>query len=147
MSSLWSWKTHKHGKTVKGIQRFKYPHCDQTFPENLNTLYYNRHLSSDEVYTILQSHVEGNSLRGVSRITGRAYGTVVSLIIDASNKAQTANLGIQMTGVVTKDYWAKNMSIILEKIAPQRLERTNGIIRQKTGRWHRRQNKFGKMWS
>ena len=25
----------------------------------------------------------------------------------------------------------------------QRLERTNGIIRQQTGRWHRRQNKFG----
>ena len=28
----------------------------------------------------------------------------------------------------------------------QRLERTNGIIRQQTGRFHRRQNKFGKLW-
>lgn len=28
----------------------------------------------------------------------------------------------------------------------QRLERTNGVIRQQTGRWHRRQNKFGKVW-
>lgn len=28
----------------------------------------------------------------------------------------------------------------------QRLERTNGIVRQQTGRWHRRQNKFGKIW-
>jgi insertion element IS1 protein InsB len=28
----------------------------------------------------------------------------------------------------------------------QRLERTNGIMRQQTGRWHRRQNKFGKLW-
>ena len=27
----------------------------------------------------------------------------------------------------------------------QRLE-TNGIVRQQTGRWHRRQNKFGKVW-
>ncbi len=27
----------------------------------------------------------------------------------------------------------------------QRLERTNGIVRQQTGRWHRRQNKFGKL--
>ena len=26
------------------------------------------------------------------------------------------------------------------------LERTNGIVRQKTGRWHRRQNKFTKVW-
>ena len=32
------------------------------------------------------------------------------------------------------------------KEKPQRLERTNGIVRQQTGRWHRRQNKFGKMW-
>jgi insertion element IS1 protein InsB len=29
----------------------------------------------------------------------------------------------------------------------QRLERTNGIIRQQNGRWHRRQNKFGKRWA
>ena len=28
----------------------------------------------------------------------------------------------------------------------QRLERTNGIVRQQTGRWHRRANKFGKLW-
>ena len=28
----------------------------------------------------------------------------------------------------------------------QRLERTTGIVRQQTGRWHRRQNKFGKLW-
>ena len=28
----------------------------------------------------------------------------------------------------------------------QRLERTNGIVRQQTGRWHRRQNKFAKIW-
>jgi IS1 family transposase len=28
----------------------------------------------------------------------------------------------------------------------QRLERINGIVRQQTGRWHRRQNKFGKVW-
>lgn len=32
------------------------------------------------------------------------------------------------------------------KARTQRLERTNGIIRQQTGRWHRRQNKFGKLW-
>ncbi len=81
-------RAHKHGKTNKGIQRYKCPHCERTFPENLNSLYYNRHLSPEEVHTILQSHAEGSSLRGVSRISGRAYGTVVSLIRDASQKAQ-----------------------------------------------------------
>jgi hypothetical protein len=28
----------------------------------------------------------------------------------------------------------------------QHLERTNGILRQQKGQWHRRQNKFAKMW-
>jgi hypothetical protein len=32
------------------------------------------------------------------------------------------------------------------KKGTQRLERTNGILRQNTGRWHRLQNKFGKIW-
>ena len=32
------------------------------------------------------------------------------------------------------------------KTLTQRNERTNGILRQQTGRWHRRQNKFGKVW-
>jgi len=32
------------------------------------------------------------------------------------------------------------------KIETQRLERTNGILRQQTGKWHRHQNKFAKVW-
>ena len=36
---------------------------------------------------------------------------------------------------------------VIGKENTQRLERTNGIVRQQTGRWHRRQNKFGKLWS
>ncbi len=32
------------------------------------------------------------------------------------------------------------------KSGTQRLERTNGILRQQTGRWHRHQNKFAKAW-
>jgi IS1 family transposase len=34
----------------------------------------------------------------------------------------------------------------ISKALTQRLERTNGTLRQQTGRWHRRQNKFGKLW-
>jgi IS1 family transposase len=34
----------------------------------------------------------------------------------------------------------------ISKDKTQRLERTNGIISQQTGRWHRRQNKIGKVW-
>jgi len=80
-------KVHKHGKTEKGQQRYKCPCCGKTFPEHFDSLYYGRHLTQEEVHTILQAQTEGSSLRGVSRIGGRAYGTVVSLIRSASQKA------------------------------------------------------------
>ena len=35
---------------------------------------------------------------------------------------------------------------LIGKQNTQRLKRTNGIILQQTGRWHRRQNKFSKLW-
>ena len=81
-------KVHKHGRTEKGWQRYKCPHCGKTFPEHFDSLYYGRHLDQDEVRTILQAHAEGSSLQGISRISGRAYGTVVSLVREASQKAQ-----------------------------------------------------------
>ena len=34
----------------------------------------------------------------------------------------------------------------ISKVLTQRFTRTNGTLRQQTGRWHRRQNKFGKLW-
>jgi transposase-like protein len=81
-------KLHKHGRTRKGRQRFKCPKCQQTFTESFDTIYYRRQVSQQEVHTILQSHSEGSSLRGVSRISLRAYGTVASIIRQASQKAQ-----------------------------------------------------------
>ena len=51
------------------------------------------------------------------------------------------------------DGWAGYERILTSEVThiigtdkTQRIERTNGIIRQQTGRWHRRQNKFGKVW-
>lgn len=51
------------------------------------------------------------------------------------------------------DGWAGYRRVIPEefdhkvgKQGTQRLERTNGIVRQQTGRWHRHQNKFAKVW-
>jgi insertion element IS1 protein InsB len=35
----------------------------------------------------------------------------------------------------------------ISKALTQRVERTLGIVRQQTGRWHWRQNKFSKLWN
>ncbi len=81
-------KTDKHGQTSKGSQRYFCPACKQSFTDTFDTIYYRRQLKPDEVQTILQSHCEGSSLRGVARISGRAYGTIVNLVRGASQKAQ-----------------------------------------------------------
>ena len=41
---------------------------------------------------------------------------------------------------------SQEINHVIGKDNTQQLERTNGILRQQTGRWHRRQNKFGKIW-
>ena len=81
-------KTHKHGKTSKGSQRYRCPLCKQTFTDTFDTIYYRRQVREEEVRIVLQSHCEGTSLRGISRVSGLSYNTGVSLIRAASQKAQ-----------------------------------------------------------
>jgi transposase-like protein len=81
-------QTYKHGKTSKGSQRYRCPNCKQTFTNTCDTIYYRRQVSEEEVRIVLQSHCEGTSLRGMSRISGLSYNTGVSLIRAASQKAQ-----------------------------------------------------------
>lgn len=40
----------------------------------------------------------------------------------------------------------ENVEHHIGKDKTQKIERTNGILRQQTGRFHRRQNKFSKRW-
>ena len=85
-------KAHKHDRTNKGNQRFKCPQCGQTFTETINTMYYRRQVTpEEEVGTIIQSHAAGTRLRGVVRVSHRAYGTVGSIVRRASHKAQLAH--------------------------------------------------------
>jgi transposase-like protein len=79
-------RTRKHGKTSKGSQRFFCPSCRQTFSETLNTLYYRRQVNKEDIQIVLQSYAEGMSFRGISRISGLAYNTVVRIIQAANQK-------------------------------------------------------------
>lgn len=51
------------------------------------------------------------------------------------------------------DDWGGCERVLPPEIEPQigkdrtqKLKRTNDLVRPQTGRWHRRQNKFGKVW-
>lgn len=52
-------KSHKHGCTSKGSQRFYGPNCTQTFTDTFDAIYYRRQLTPQEGHTILQFHTPG----------------------------------------------------------------------------------------
>jgi hypothetical protein len=79
-----------------------------------------------------------------------SYNTGVSLIRAASQKAQLVH-NAQVQAVDTDAIAADEIWSVVEKnngnACPKNsLPRTNGILRQQTGRCHRRQNKFAKVW-
>jgi transposase-like protein len=100
-----------------GHQRYLCPACHQTFSESFDSVYYRRHVSSEQIRQVLQAHSEGSSLRGISRTTGLAYNTVVSIVRAASQKAQLVHnaevQAVQTEEVSADEMWsfvAKNKS-------------------------------------
>jgi transposase-like protein len=115
-------KTHKHGKTSSCCQRYRCPNCKQTFTNTFDTIYYRRQVSEEKVRIVLQSHCEGTSLRGISRISGLSYNTGVSLIRAGSQKAQLVHnaqvQAIDTDAVSADEMWSfveKNKSIVCRR--------------------------------
>ena len=74
-------------------------------------------MSEEQIRQVLQAHSEGSSLRGVSRTSGLAYNTVVSLIRAASQQAQLVHnaevQAVETEEVSADELWsfvAKNKS-------------------------------------
>jgi transposase-like protein len=107
-------RVHKHGKTQKGVERFKCPACTNTFTETFDTVYYRRQVSEAEMHTILQSHQEGVSIRGISRISGRAINTVTQIVKQSSEKAQMVH-NQEVTQVDTDEIVADELWSYVEK--------------------------------
>jgi transposase-like protein len=112
-------KAQRHGKMPNGHQRYLCPAYHQTFSESFDSLYYRRPVSSEQIRQVLQAHSEGSRLRGMSRTTGLAYNTVVSIIRAASQKAQLIhNQVVQAveTQADTNGFYPMRSNIILAKI-------------------------------
>lgn len=106
-----------------GHQRYLCPVCQQTFSESFDSLYYRRHVNPEQIRQVLQAHSEGSSLRGISRITGLAYNTVVSLVRAASQKAQLVHnaevQAVETEEVSADELWSfvsKNRNSVAPKI-------------------------------
>jgi len=107
-------KAHKHGKMPNGYQRYFCPACRQTFNERFDTLYYHRHVTPEQIRQALQAHSEGSSLRGISRTSGLAYNTVVSIVRAASQRAQQVHNG-ETEAVNTREICADELWSFVKK--------------------------------
>lgn len=107
-------QSHRHGKTSKGSQRYRCPDCQQTFTDTFDRVYYRRQVTPEQARTLLQAHSEGSSLRGVSRTSGLAYGTVVSIIRASSVKAQLIH-NQQVQAVETEEIGADEFWSFVKK--------------------------------
>lgn len=75
----------------------------------------------------------------------RTDGLIEELMVNTEGKTDTKNWNTDGWGGYQR-VLPKEISHHIGKEGTQRLERTNGIVRQQTGRWHREQNKFAKVW-
>lgn len=107
-------KTHRHGKMPNGHQRYFCPECKQTFSESFDTVYYYRHVSPEQIQQVLQAHSEGSSLRGISRITGLAYNSVVRIVRSDSVKAQLVH-NDQVVQVQTEEVSSDEMCSFVQR--------------------------------
>jgi len=48
-------KSHRHGKTSKGSQRYFCPSCQQSFTETFDSLYYRRQITPEEIRIVVQA--------------------------------------------------------------------------------------------
>jgi lambda repressor-like predicted transcriptional regulator len=66
-------------------------------------------VTEEDVRIVLQSHGEGSSLRGISRISGLAYDTVASIVRAASEKAQmvhNAKVHVDTDAIAADELWS-----------------------------------------
>jgi transposase-like protein len=103
-------KVYDHGTTSNGTNSYECPRCQKTFVDTLGTIYYHRHIGAEKIHLVLQSQSEGVSQRGIARLTGLAYNTVVSIIRQASQKAQMIHnqevKAVQTTVVSSDEMWS-----------------------------------------
>lgn len=77
-------------------------------------MYYHRQVTPEQIRQVLQAHSEGSSLRGISRTSGLAYNTVVSIVRTASQHAQLVH-NAEVQAVQTEEVSADELWSFVQK--------------------------------
>ena len=97
-------------KPVKELNDTIVPNVDKLSRSTFDTLYYRRQIEPEKMRMVLQAHVEGSSLRGISRTVNLAYNTVISLVRAASQKGQMIHnahaQNIETLQISSNEFWS-----------------------------------------
>jgi IS1 family transposase len=80
------------------------------------------------------------------RVGKHTDALAIELVSSTQGKTDCKEWGTDGWGAYERALCSDEIEHYISKALTQRIERTNGVLRQQTGRWHRRQNKFSKLW-
>lgn len=100
----------KKGFNAKGNQMFKCKTCEVRFPETKGTVFYNRHLTEEQIILICKLLVEKNGIRAIERIMEIHRDTISSVIGDLARQAREVTdyliKDVGLTKVQVDELWS-----------------------------------------
>lgn len=121
----------KKGFNARGNQMFMCKSCGVRFPETKGTVFYNRHLTEEQIIVICKLLVEKNGIRAIERIMEIHRDTVSSVIGDLARHAREVSdfliTNVGLTGVQVDEMWSfvkKNK----RKLTPEMLKQIDMAI-------------------
>ena len=121
----------RKGFNEKGKQMFRCKTCGRRFPENVDTVFYNRHLTEDEIILVCKLLVEKNGIRSMERITEHHRDTISDLVTDLAKHAREVTdfliKDVGLTKIQVDELWSfvkKNK----RKLSKEMLTQINAVI-------------------
>lgn len=100
----------KKGFNAKGNQMFKCKTCGVRFPETKGTVFYNRHLTEEQIILICKLLVEKNGIRAIERIMEIHRDTISRIIWDLARQARDVTdyliKDVGLTRVQVDELWS-----------------------------------------
>jgi len=100
----------RRGRNKKGKQMLMCKTCGVRFVETKGTVFYNRHLSEEEIILICKLLVEKNSIRAIERITEHHRDTIGNLISDLATHCKEVTdfliKNVELTTVEVDEMWS-----------------------------------------
>ncbi len=100
----------KKGFNAKGNQMFLCKTCGVRFPDTKGTVFYNRHLTEEQIILICKLLVEKNGIRAIERIMEIHRDTVSRLIEDLAIHAREVSdfliINVGLTKVQVDEMWS-----------------------------------------